>query len=515
MKYPIGIQDFEKIRKEGYVYVDKTELIYNLASKGNYYFLRRPRRFGKSLLVSTMSAYFSGKRELFKGLAMEGLEKHWTAHPIMHLDLNTDKYDSKEVLGQRLNLFLSEWEERYGRNPNEATLSQRFEGIIKRTAEKEGRGVVILIDEYDKPMLQAIDNKELQRDYRRTLKAFYAALKSMDRYIRFAFLTGVTKFGKVSVFSDLNNLADISMDERYESICGITEEEALKYFEESIKALAGKYKMSYGETCTRLRKRYDGYHFMEHATGIYNPFSLLNTFSSGKFGSYWFETGTPSFLVRLLQRDHFYLPDLTRQEVSGEYLNSIDPLDESPLAIIYQSGYLTIKGYDETFKLYALGYPNEEVEEGFANYLLPYYTHVSKASGPMFIVNFVRDLECGKPEEFMKRMQVVFADTDYKIIGDAELYFQNAFYIVTKLLGFYTNVERTLSDGRIDMIAQTKDYVYIFEFKYDKSADAALRQIADKGYDRPFAADARKLYKIGVNFSRQHRCIDDWKVEEQ
>ena len=321
--------------------------------------------------------------------------------------------------------------------------------------------------------------------------------------------------GKVSVFSDLNNLADISMDERYESICGITEEEALKYFEESIKALAGKYKMSYGETCTRLRKRYDGYHFMEHATGIYNPFSLLNTFSSGKFGSYWFETGTPSFLVRLLQRDHFYLPDLTRQEVSGEYLNSIDPLDESPLAIIYQSGYLTIKGYDETFKLYALGYPNEEVEEGFANYLLPYYTHVSKASGPMFIVNFVRDLECGKPEEFMKRMQVVFADTDYKIIGDAELYFQNAFYIVTKLLGFYTNVERTLSDGRIDMIAQTKDYVYIFEFKYDKSADAALRQIADKGYDRPFAADARKLYKIGVNFSRQHRCIDDWKVEEQ
>lgn len=512
MKYPIGIQDFEDLRKRGCVYVDKTALVYKLVDEGKYYFLSRPRRFGKSLLVSTLAAYFSGKRELFKGLAMEKLEKDWTAYPVFHLDLNTDKYDSREVLEQRLNLFLSEWEERYGRNVNEVTLSQRFEGIIQRTAEKNGHGVVILIDEYDKPMLQAIGNEELQKEYRNILKAFYGALKSQDKYIRFAFLTGVTKFGKVSVFSDLNNLTDISMDAKYQTICGISEKEMHDNFEEGIHNVASTNGFSYEETCEKLKKRYDGYHFRQNGIGMYNPFSLLNTFSTGEFGSYWFETGTPTFLVQLLQRDKFYLPDLTEQEVDSDILNSIDSVDQSPIPVIYQSGYLTIKGYDKEFQLYKLGFPNEEVEEGFTKYLLPFYTHVGQAKGPMFIRNFVRDLQQGKPEEFMKRMQVMFADTDYKIVGDAELYFQNAFYIVTKLLGFYTNIERTISDGRIDMIAKTKDYIYIFEFKYDKSADEALRQIEDKGYAKPFAAESRKLFKVGVNFSRQHRCIDDWKV---
>ena len=514
MKYPIGIQDFESLRTNDYTYVDKTSLIYKLANEGKYYFLSRPRRFGKSLLVSTLSAYFSGKRELFKGLAMEQLEKDWKKYPVMHLDLNTDKYDSKEVLEQRLNLFLSDWEEHYGRNINEVTLSQRFEGIIKRIAIKEGLPVVILVDEYDKPMLQAISNKELQTAYRNTLKAFYGALKSQDKYIRFAFLTGVTKFGKVSVFSDLNNLTDISMDARYQTICGITEKEMHEYFEEGIKFVAENNELTIEETCEKLRKRYDGYHFHQKSEGLYNPFSLLNTFAKGEFGSYWFETGTPTFLVQLLQRDKFYLPDLTEQQVTADFLNSIDSIDESPIPIIYQSGYLTIKGYNERFKFYTLGFPNEEVEEGFTNYLLPYYTHLGSESGPMFISNFVLSLESGKPEAFMKRMQVLFADSDYKIVGDAELYFQNAFYVVTKLLGFYVDVERTISDGRIDMVAKTKDYIYIFEFKYDKDAHAALQQIEDKGYAKPFAADKRKLIKVGVNFSRQHRCIDDWKVEE-
>lgn len=514
MKYPIGIQSFESLRNNGYTYVDKTALIYKLADEGKYYFLSRPRRFGKSLLISTMTVYFSGKQELFKGLAMEKLEKDWTVYPVLHLDLNTDKYDSKEVLDSRLNLFVSDLEDKYGRNPNEATLSQRFEGIIKRVAEKEGKPVVILVDEYDKPMLQAINDKELQTAYRNTLKAFYGALKSQDKYIRFAFLTGVTKFGKVSVFSDLNNLIDISMDERYDTICGITEDEMHLYFEEGIQKLSKRYNISYDETCTRLKKRYDGYHFVEYGTPVYNPFSLLNTFSSSKFGSYWFETGTPTFLVQLLKRDNFYLPDLTEQQVTADFLNSIDSMDQSPIPIIYQSGYLTIKEYDERFKFYTLGYPNAEVEEGFTNYLLPYYTHLGSESGPMFISNFVLSLEKGKPKDFMKRMQVLFSDTDYKIIGDAELYFQNAFYIVTKLLGFYVDIERTISDGRIDMIAKTKDYIYIFEFKYDKTADAALQQIEDKGYAKPFAADSRILFKIGVNFSREHRNIDDWKVAE-
>ena len=384
MKYPIGIQNFEKIRHEGYAYVDKTALIYSLAHNGSYYFLSRPRRFGKSLLMSTMAAYFSGKRELFKGLAIEQLEKEWTVYPVLHLDLNTDKYDHKEVLEQRLNLFLSEWEERYGRNVNEVTLSQRFEGIIKRIFQKEGNPVVILVDEYDKPLLQAIGNDELQSAYRNTLKAFYGTLKSQDRYIRFAFLVGVTKFGKVSVFSDLNNLTDISMDARYQTICGITEEEVHAYFEEGIRYVAENNEMTVEETCAKLKRRYDGYHFHQRSVGVYNPFSLLNTFAKGEFGSYWFETGTPTFLVQLLQRDKFYLPDLTQQQVTSDMLNTIDTINDNPIPIIYQSGYLTIKDYDKEFQIYTLGFPNEEVEEGFTNYLMPFYMNTGSESGPMY-----------------------------------------------------------------------------------------------------------------------------------
>lgn len=367
------MQNFEKIRHEGYAYVDKTALIYSLAHNGSYYFLSRPRRFGKSLLMSTMAAYFSGKRELFKGLAIEQLEKEWTVYPVLHLDLNTDKYDHKEVLEQRLNLFLSEWEERYGRNVNEVTLSQRFEGIIKRIFQKEGNPVVILVDEYDKPLLQAIGNDELQSAYRNTLKAFYGTLKSQDRYIRFAFLVGVTKFGKVSVFSDLNNLTDISMDARYQTICGITEEEMHAYFEEGIRYVAENNEMTVEETCAKLKRRYDGYHFHQRSVGVYNPFSLLNTFAKGEFGSYWFETGTPTFLVQLLQRDKFYLPDLTQQQVTSDMLNTIDTINDNPIPIIYQSGYLTIKDYDKEFQIYTLGFPNEEVEEGFTNYLMHFF----------------------------------------------------------------------------------------------------------------------------------------------
>lgn len=514
MKYPIGIQDFDKIINEGYTYVDKTELIYKLVHEGSYYFLSRPRRFGKSLLMSTLDAYFSGKRELFKNLAIEKLEEDWTAYPVLHLDLNTGKYNSKDSLTHALDDFLSRLEANYGTFHSEKTLELRFMGIIERIYHKTGKPVVILVDEYDKPLLQSINNKELQDDFRATLKAFYSVLKTQDRYIRFALLTGVTKFGKVSVFSDLNNLTDISMDESYDTLCGITEEEMHRYFEESIQKLAERYKISYEETCARLKKRYDGYHFVEYGTGVYNPFSLLSTFRASKFGSYWFETGTPTFLVQLLQRENFYLPDLTQQQVSADMLNCIDTMDRNPIPVIYQSGYLTIKDYDEEFKVYTLGFPNEEVEEGFANYLLPYYAHTGSEGAPMYVRNFVLALRNGKPEQFMKRMQVLFADTDYKIVGNAELYFQNAFYIVTKLLGFYTEVERTISDGRIDMIVKTKDYIYIFEFKYDQSADTALQQIEDKGYAKPFATDGRKIVKIGVNFSREHRCIDEWKIKE-
>ena len=512
MKYPIGIQNFQSLRMDGYVYVDKTALIYQLADRGRYYFLNRPRRFGKSLLISTMDAYFRGQKELFHGLALESLEKDWTVYPVVHIDLNTGKYDSEDALFHVLNDYLCKLEDVYGKYPSEVTPELRFKGLIERIAKKHNQRVVILVDEYDKPMLQAINNPELQDHFRNTLKAFYSVLKTQDQYIKFAFLTGVTKFGKVSVFSDLNNLVDISMDARYQDICGISEREMLSYFAPSIHELAERYQLSDEEMHQRLRERYDGYHFVENGVGIYNPFSLLHTFSTLKLGSYWFESGTPSFLVQLLQRDNYYLPNLSEEEVSGDFLNSVDSVDVSPVPILYQSGYLTIKGYDAEFQSYRLSFPNEEVAEGFTQYLLPYYTNIEKEATPMYIGQFIRDLRKGKPEDFMKRMAVLFADTDYKIVGDAELYFQNAFYLITKLFGFYTEVEHTISDGRIDMIAKTKDYIYIFEFKYDQNAEAALRQIEEKGYAAPFAADSRKLYKVGVNFNRKKRCIDDWKV---
>lgn len=514
MKYPIGIQDFEKIRTGGYAYVDKTALIYKLANEGNYYFLSRPRRFGKSLLLSTMEAYFAGKRELFEGLAMERLENDWAAYPIVHLDLNTGKYDSEEALRQVLDDFLSPLEDQYGTYRSEVTPELRFKGIIERMAKKHGRRVVVLVDEYDKPLLQNFDNAELQEKLRSMLKAFYSVLKTQDRYVRFGFFTGVTKFGKISVFSDLNYLTDLSMDYRYDTICGITRQEMTDNFSEDIKALGDRYGISFDEACSRLKKRYDGYHFVENGEGVYNPFSLLSTLAKLRFGSYWFETGTPTFLVDLLKRDNFCLPNLTAQEVSGDFLNSIDSVERSPVPIIYQSGYLTIKAYDEEFNTYTLGFPNDEVEEGFVNFLLPFYANVDENLSPNFIGNFVRDLRLGHAADFMRRMESLFADTDYRVVGNAELYFQNAFYLVAKMLGFYVDVERTVSDGRIDMVAKTKDFIYIFEFKCDQTAEAAITQIDERGYAKPYVSDHRRLVKIGVNFSREKRCIDDWKISE-
>ena len=372
MKYPIGIQNFEKIRKDGFVYVDKTALIYQIVSEGSYYFLSRPRRFGKSLLLSTFEAYFQGKKELFEGLAISKLEKNWNAFPILHLDLNTEKYDSVTALENKLNLALSEWEGLYGNNPNERSLSTRFEGVIRRAAEHTGKQAVILVDEYDKPMLQAIGNNELQKEYRSTLKAFYGALKSCDKYIRFAFLTGVTKFGKVSVFSDLNNLTDLSFDEDYTSLCGITENELHEYFADSIKLLANKNNMDVTQTYERLNEYYDGYHFSYDTPGIYNPFSILNTLKKGRYSDYWFETGTPTFLVHQLQKTGYRLDEMTEEKLSADTLNSIDIMDTNPLPLLYQSGYLTIKDYDERYKTYTLCFPNSEVREGFVKYLVPY-----------------------------------------------------------------------------------------------------------------------------------------------
>ena len=372
MKYPIGIQNFEDLRRNGYKYVDKTNFVYKLADEGKYYFLSRPRRFGKSLFLSTLEAYFQGKKELFKGLAIYDLETEWKKYPIFHIDLNTANFREKDSLYNVLNDYLTTWESKYGTRESEVTLPLRFKGVIARAAEKEGRGVVILIDEYDKPILQTLQAPELQAEHRAQLKAFYSVLKTQDRYIKFAFLTGVTKFGKISVFGDLN-LIDISMDHRYISICGMTEKELLVNFKEGISELASANGDCESETIDKLRMCYGGYHFEKNSEGIFNPFSVLNTLAKHRYKNYWFETGTPTFLIGLLKEHGSRFPDLSKEQVSAIVMSSMDSASTNLIPVIYQSGYLTIKSYDERFKKYRLGFPNKEVEEGFLNLLLPLY----------------------------------------------------------------------------------------------------------------------------------------------
>jgi hypothetical protein len=510
---PIGVQDFEKLRKGNYLYVDKTALLYQLVSSGSYYFLSRPRRFGKSMLLSTLHAYFSGKKELFEGLAIEKLEKNWIKYPVLHLDLNVGEYKTEEDLRNKLSANLNEWEQLYGKVDYEKSLGTRFEGVIRRAYEKTGQRVVILVDEYDKPVLQAIENNELQETYRSILKGFYGALKSMDRCIKFAFLTGVTKFGKVSVFSDLNNLFDISMDNQYTPICGITDQELETVFAPYIQRLATTAGRTYNEIQAELKTRYDGYHFCEDSIGIYNPFSILCTFQSNKFKSYWFETGTPSYLVYLLKKHHYNLEQMATAECDSDVLNSVDSQSTNPIPVIYQSGYLTIKGYDPVYELYRLGIPNKEVEVGFYKYLLPNYTSVDRSQSGFYIANFVEEVKAGKVDDFFKRLSSLFADTPYELVKDLENHYQNVLFIVTKLMGLYVKAEYHTSEGRIDIVLQTNDYTYVMEFKLNGTAEDALAQINDKNYALPFAADNRKLVKIGVNFSSTTRNIDRWVIE--
>lgn len=369
MKYPIGIQDFEKLRTNGYSYVDKSRFVYKLATEGEYYFLCRPRRFGKSLFLSTLEAYFQGKKELFEGLAIYDLETDWKKYPIFHIDLNTANFREKDSLYMVLNDYLTTWESKYGTRESEATLALRFKGVISRAAEKEACGVVILIEEYDKPILQTLRDPELQAEHRAQLKAFYSVLKTQDRYIKFAFLTGVTKFGKVSVFSDLNNLTDISMDHRYISICGMTEKELLTNFKEGINELASANEDNETETIDKLRMRYAGYYFEENSEEIYNPFSVLNTLANSRYDDYWFKADTHTFLIDILKKHDYCITDLNKAQVKANMMNNVD---FNPIPVIYQSGYLTIKSYDERFKNYQLGFPNKEVEEGILNTLLPH-----------------------------------------------------------------------------------------------------------------------------------------------
>lgn len=515
MLYPIGIQSFEKLRNNGCIYVDKSALVYQMTRVGNCCFLSRPRRFGKSLLVSTLEAYFLGKKQLFEGLAMEQLETEWVQYPVLRLDLNAQNYVNGKALSEELDKHLSIWEQSYGVAVDRSLSPEtRFYNLIRAIYGQSGRQVVVLVDEYDKPLLSTMGNKELHDSYRDTLKAFFAVLKSLDDCIRFAFITGVSKFSHVSIFSDLNNLKDLSMDSRYAGICGISEQELHIYFEESIRELAAANGMTFDEACEQLRRQYDGYHFCEDSVGIYNPFSLLNTFDNLSFNDYWFSTGTPTFLVKLLKANDYALQSLKGVRVSPRTLNSVTENHTNPIPVLYQSGYLTIKNYDRRRDRYTLDFPNMEVERGFFDFLLPYYTPMTEIRSDSLLEQFTDDVCNGRPEQFMQKLQQMLSGKSYMVVGgDKEVHFQNTIYIIFKMLGFHVTVEQVTSQGRMDVAIQTKEYIYIIELKLDKTAEEALRQIKENGYARPFQSDNRKLYLIGVNFSSQTRTVEDWVVE--
>ncbi|NDV65630.1 ATP-binding protein [Bacteroides sp. 224] len=512
-KLPIGIQTFERIRTENFLYVDKTAMVYQLVSAATPYFLSRPRRFGKSLLISTFESYFEGRKDLFEGLAIAELEKDWIQYPVLHLDLNAEKYDAPERLNIIINSYLARWEKKYGRSEDEDSLATRFTGVIRRAYEQTGRGVVVLIDEYDKPLLQAMLNEPLLEEYRRILKAFYGVLKSADRYLRFVFLTGVTKFAQVSVFSDLNQLNDISMDSSYATLCGITAEELVEVFTPEIHQLGSNYQLSFDETVNKMAAQYDGYHFCENSPGMFNPFSVLNALQKKKFDNYWFHTGTPTFLVELLKESDYDLRLLIDGiETDSSSFSEYRAETSNPIPMIYQSGYLTIKDYDPRFALYLLKFPNDEVQYAFLKFLLPFYSRINENERGFFIGKFVQELERGDIPSFMERLKAFFADIPYELNDKTERHYQVVFYLVFKLLGEYIGAEVSSARGRADAVVKTSDYIYVFEFKLNGSAEAALQQIDEKGYLLPYTVDGRELIKIGVDFNKEERNIGSYLV---
>jgi hypothetical protein len=513
-KLPVGIQDFEKLRSEEYVYVDKTTYLYQLTRTSWAYFLGRPRRFGKSLFLSTLKAYFLGKKELFEGLTIAELEKDWTEYPVFYLDLNVEGYTDLPSLYSALDTNLKGLEEHWGRNETDITPASRLFGLIRRACEKTGRKVVVLVDEYDKPLVNTLHNKAVNETMRDTLKGFYGILKSADAYLRFVMLTGVTKFSKVSVFSDLNHLADISLDEDYAGICGISESELTAYFQPEIQALAERRKLSYEATLAELKKRYDGYHFAKKSEGMYNPFSVLNTLVKKDFSNYWFATGTPTFLVKMLKDLNFDIESLENGvKISVDNISDYRAGHENPVPLLYQSGYLTIKSYNERFDSYTLGFPNEEVKYGFFNELLPAYLPKKDIQSEFYMEYFIEDLFAGNVDGFMTRLRAFFAGIPYELNNKEEKHYQTVFYLFFKLMGQFIEVEQRSAIGRADAVVTTADSVFVFEFKLTENATAeeAIKQIDDKNYLIPFTAGNKKLVKVGVEFSREERGISRWK----
>ncbi len=520
--YPVGIQDFEKIRELNAIYVDKTDLIYKMVSASNFVFLSRPRRFGKSLLTSTIRYYFEGRRDLFTGLAMERLEKDWTQYPVLRFDLSTLKGVPADDLNRALNLRMSDYEELYGSNQLEVTACERLTGLIKRAYTKTGKQVVVIIDEYDAPMLEVLHSQTELEAVRKVMRDFYSPLKACDSYLRFVFLTGISMFSQLSIFSELNNLEIISKSEKYASLCGITKQELVDNFQYGIKKMAADLSCSEDEVLVKLKDRYDGYHFSENSEGVFNPFSLLNAFKSNKLGSYWFTSGTPRALVEMLKK---YKED---GKFDVEMLDNLEPVDASafetplelqtgPLPLMYQAGYLTIGDYDKYDDVYTLTVPNSEVRVGLLKNLLPLYADINNVDSVVSRVS--GSFRRGEIEKAMQLFQAMLASIpfmrgDKELLADAEkteAYYHRIFFFFFRMLNNEVYAELRSSKGAADIVIKTPKYIYIVEIKIDASAEAALQQIDEKGYAKPYLADGRQIVKLGISFSTETRTVTDWQ----
>lgn len=512
-RYPIGIQNFEKLRTNNYVYVDKTALVYKLANTNSTYFLGRPRRFGKSLLVSTLEAYFLGKKELFRGLAIESLEKEWNSYPVLHIDFSGSKYYSVDHLKAAINKQLLLWEKVYGSEEGDTTFNLRFESVIRRIYEQTGKQVVVLVDEYDSPMLDSNNDEETQEEIRNIMRNFFSPLKKSDPYLRFLFLTGISKFSQMSIFSELNNLQNISMWDEYSAICGITEKELHTGMRVDIEAMAQANNETFEEACMHLKQQYDGYHFSENSEDIYNPFSLMNAFAQKSYANFWFSTGTPTFLINLLQECDFDIKELDDTTATAEQFDTPTNKITDPIPVLYQSGYLTIKGYDPEFQVYTLAYPNKEVRKGFIESLMPAYVHLPARENTFYVMSFIKDLRAGNIDNCMERMKSFFASIPNKLNNKGEKHYQTIFYLLFRLMGQYVDAEVDTAIGRADAVVRLQDAIYVFEFKVDGTPEAALEQINSKQYAIAYQPDNRKVVKIGVNFDSATRTVGEWKIE--
>ncbi|MCQ2308120.1 MAG: ATP-binding protein [Bacteroidales bacterium] len=527
MKYPIGTQTFRKIIEEGMVYVDKTALVYSLAQK-NICFLCRPRRFGKSLLISTLESYFKGEKELFKGLKIDELEKEWTQYPVFHVDFSDGRFVKPDALENIIDTNLRLWEREYGLLIDTPEFGSRFRNVLKMAHEKTGRKCVVLIDEYDKPMLDVLMDP-MEAENRNVLKEFYGTFKAADEHLRFVLLTGVTKFSQVSVFSGFNQPEDISMNPKFDALCGITKDELVEYFDKEIAVMADEFEYTKEEMYAELKRQYDGYHFSEGSSedgspkkvmlDIFNPYSVLNALSEKNLKNYWFRSGTPTYLVKLLDRNKTNMQEMLGREYECDYFMDYKADVEDPLAMIYQSGYLTIKEYERIGNtyFYTLDYPNTEVKKGFVALIANDYFKTTNVQQPLALT-INKALMKGRLDDLRNELSGFFASIPYDAnyqerAWSYESHYHYTLYLTFRLLSCYTILtEKENSRGRADIIVETADYVYIFEFKLDGTAAEALKQIDDKGYAEPYAADSRKLFKIGVGFSSEKKNINEWEV---